>query len=250
VLRDGDQHEGIDLAFGGGGHRIDFAKLLAASVQLYPQTDVFLDLANARARDGGDVRFGMTDVSIADITTDTPRLRFTDSDGTAHEITACIVVGADGSCSMCRHQFPETQRRQYFREYPFAWFGILCEAPPSAPELIYNHSEGGFALISQRTETLQRMYFQCSPDDDVDAWSDDRLAYSEILPDEKGPTCAAFLDRAIGYFAAHGITRIERLMTDNAWAYRWSLRELCAAAGIKQAFIRPHCPWQNARSSA
>ena len=74
-----------------------------------------------------------------------------------------------------------------------------------------------------------------------------RLAYSEILPDEKGPTCADFLDRAIGYFAAHGITNIEQLMTDNAWAYRYSLRELCAAADIKQIFIRPHCPWQNGK---
>ncbi len=70
---------------------------------------------------------------------------------------------------------PEAERRQYFREYPFAWFGILCEAPPSAPELIYSHSERGFALISQRTETLQRMYFQCDPEEDVDAWSDDRI---------------------------------------------------------------------------
>jgi transposase InsO family protein len=74
-----------------------------------------------------------------------------------------------------------------------------------------------------------------------------RLAYSEILPDEKGPTCAAFLGRAIDYFASHGITSIERLMTDNAWAYRYSLRDLCAAAGIKQVFIRPHCPWQNGK---
>jgi transposase InsO family protein len=74
-----------------------------------------------------------------------------------------------------------------------------------------------------------------------------RLAYSEILSDEKGPACAAFLARAIDYFAAHGIGRIERLMTDNAWAYRYSLRELCAAAGIKQVFIRPHCPWQNGK---
>jgi hypothetical protein len=53
--------------------------------------------------------------------------------------------------------------RRVFRKYPFAWFGILCEAPMSAPELIYNHSERGFALISQRTDTLQRMYFQCDP---------------------------------------------------------------------------------------
>ena len=74
-----------------------------------------------------------------------------------------------------------------------------------------------------------------------------RLAYSEVLPDERGPTCTAFLARAIDYFAAHGITNIERLMTDNAWAYRWSLRELCTAAGIKQVFIRPHCPWQNGK---
>jgi transposase InsO family protein len=74
-----------------------------------------------------------------------------------------------------------------------------------------------------------------------------RLAYSEVLPDEKGPTCAAFLTRAIDYFADRGITQIQRLMTDNAWAYRWSLREVCAAHGIRQKFIRPHCPWQNGK---
>jgi len=74
-----------------------------------------------------------------------------------------------------------------------------------------------------------------------------RLAYSEILPDEKGPTCAGFLSRALEHFAAHGIDRIERLMTDNAWAYRWSLRELCTARSIRQVFIRPHCPWQNGK---
>ncbi len=74
-----------------------------------------------------------------------------------------------------------------------------------------------------------------------------RLAYSEILPDEKGPTCAQFLRRAIDYFAAHGITGIERLMTDNAWAYRWSLRAVCVEHDIKQKFIKPHCPWQNGK---
>jgi transposase InsO family protein len=79
----------------------------------------------------------------------------------------------------------------------------------------------------------------------VDDYS--RLAYSEILPDEKGATCAAFLERAIDYFAARGITRIERLMTDNAWAYRWSLREVCATHQIRQKFIKPHCPWQNGK---
>jgi transposase InsO family protein len=76
-----------------------------------------------------------------------------------------------------------------------------------------------------------------------------RLAYSEVLPDEKGPTCAAFLQRAAAYFASKGITRIERLMTDNAFAYRYStdLQRVCAALGTQQKFIRPHCPWQNGK---
>jgi transposase InsO family protein len=74
-----------------------------------------------------------------------------------------------------------------------------------------------------------------------------RLAYSEVLPDEKGPTCAGFLTRAAAYFAAHGIPRIQRVMTDNAWAYRWSLRGVCAELGAKQVFIKPHCPWQNGK---
>jgi transposase InsO family protein len=74
-----------------------------------------------------------------------------------------------------------------------------------------------------------------------------RLAYSEVLPDEKGSTCAGFLARAAGHFAAHGIERIERVMTDNAWAYKWSLRGVIADLGARQVFIRPHCPWQNGK---
>lgn len=74
-----------------------------------------------------------------------------------------------------------------------------------------------------------------------------RLAYSEVLPDEKGVTCAGFLARAAAYFAANGIDRIERVMTDNAWAYRYSLRDVCASIGARQKFIKPHCPWQNGK---
>jgi transposase InsO family protein len=79
----------------------------------------------------------------------------------------------------------------------------------------------------------------------VDDYS--RLAYSEVLADEKGLTSAAFLRRAATYFRARGISSIDCLMTDNAWAYRYSLREVCAEMGTCQIFIKPHCPWQNGK---
>ena len=76
-----------------------------------------------------------------------------------------------------------------------------------------------------------------------------RLAYSEIHPDEKGPTCAAFLARAAAYFAVHGITRINQVITDNHMSYKLSndVREIMASLGAQHLFIRPHCPWQNGK---
>jgi transposase InsO family protein len=76
-----------------------------------------------------------------------------------------------------------------------------------------------------------------------------RLAYSEILPDEKGSSCAAFLLRAASNFAAHGITQIERVITDNHFSYRKSVEvaEAVAALGAQHKFIKPHCPWQNGK---
>lgn len=174
VLTDGDRHDGIELRFNGESHRIDFQDLVGESVWLYPQTDVFKDLAARREADGGDVRYGVTDTAIHDVDGD-PRVWFTDADGTEVELRAEFIVGADGSRSHCRGQIPEAHRKWYFHEYPFAWFGILAEAPRSSEELIYANSENGFALISQRTETVQRMYFQCDPGEDVNNWSDERI---------------------------------------------------------------------------
>jgi len=76
-----------------------------------------------------------------------------------------------------------------------------------------------------------------------------RLAYSEILPDEKGPTCAAFILRAAEHFATHGITAIERVITDNHFSYRKSndVKDAMTTLGARHTFIRPHCPWQNGK---
>ncbi|WP_072810259.1 4-hydroxybenzoate 3-monooxygenase [Rhodococcus zopfii] len=186
VLSEGHRHDGIDLRFGGRSHRIDFQDLVGESVWLYPQNEVFVDLAAARERDSGDVRYSVRDTEVLDVTTDTPKIRFTEADGTEVEIRCRILVGADGSQSICRRAIPADVRSDHFIEYPFAWFGILTEAPPSAPELIYARSEHGFALISQRSETVQRMYFQCDPAEDASAWTEERI-WDELQRRVEGP---------------------------------------------------------------
>ena len=77
-----------------------------------------------------------------------------------------------------------------------------------------------------------------------------RIGYAEVVPDEKGATAAGFLTRAARYFASHGIHRIERVLTDNALAYRNSaaFRQSVSDLGAVQRFIKPHCPWTNGKA--
>jgi p-hydroxybenzoate 3-monooxygenase len=175
ALTEGARHEGIELRFGGQGHRIDFTGLTGRAVWLYPQHEVLKDLIAARLAAGADIRFEARDVALHGITSDEPVISFTDTDGTPVELRCDVIAGCDGSSGISRRSVPDGERTDYFRAYPFGWFGILAEAPPSAKELVYAHSERGFALISTRTPQVQRMYFQCDPDERPDDWSDDRI---------------------------------------------------------------------------
>src|SRR5262249_14952607 len=76
----------------------------------------------------------------------------------------------------------------YAHAYPFGWFGILVESPRSCEELIYARHERGFALVSTRSPSLQRLYFQCDPKGRVQDWPDDRI-WAELharLADSEG----------------------------------------------------------------
>ncbi|MDQ0726589.1 4-hydroxybenzoate 3-monooxygenase [Microbacterium sp. W4I20] len=172
VLTVGNRHDGIELRFNGEGHRIDFPELVGRSVWLYPQHEVLKDLIAARLAAGQDVLFETEVTGVGDVETDRPWVTATTSDDEELRIEAEFVVGADGSRSVVRPAVTGSSAGGHFREYPFAWFGILCEAPPSSDELIYSNSPDGFALISQRSATIQRMYFQCDPDADPNALSE------------------------------------------------------------------------------
>jgi p-hydroxybenzoate 3-monooxygenase len=174
MARDGFVHHGINLAFSGRLHRINMYELTGGrAVTVYAQHEVLKDLIARRLADGGDIRFGISDTAVDGITGgDSPTIRFT-SDGQQQSLECDFVIGADGSRTYTRGLIP--QRTDFFRQYPFAWFGILAEAPPSSDELIYAHSDRGFALISTRSPSVQRLYFQCDPETNVDDWSDQQI---------------------------------------------------------------------------
>lgn len=175
MKREGFVHTGVELRFDGQGHRIDLSDLTGGkAITVYAQHEVIKDLVKARLETGGEILFGVSDVSLHGIDGDKPAIRFT-QDGEQREIVCDFVAGCDGSQSMCRSYIPEDKRSQYSRIYPFGWFGILVEAPPSSEELIYAHHERGFSLVSTRSADVQRLYFQCDPKDSVDNWSDDRI---------------------------------------------------------------------------
>jgi p-hydroxybenzoate 3-monooxygenase len=176
MLRDGFVHHGINLAFAGGLHRINLFELTGGrAVTVYAQHEVLVDLIARRLHDGGDVRFEVADTRVEDLETDRPTIRFS-HEGRQESLECDFVIGADGSRTYTRFLIPEGRvRADFFRQYPFAWFGVLADAPPSSDELIYAHSDRGFVLVSTRSPSVQRLYFQCPPETDVDDWSDDRI---------------------------------------------------------------------------
>ena len=127
VHTDGYEHHGIELRFDRAGHRIDFTALVGATCWLYPQTTSSSISPTPGDGDGGDVRFGVKDTQVSGVDGDSPLIRFVDADGTECEIQCEVVAGTDGSRSICRFLIPENQRVHYFKEYPFAWFGVLSE---------------------------------------------------------------------------------------------------------------------------
>ena len=68
---------------------------------------------------------------------------------------------------MCRPSIPAGVLSTFERAYPFAWLGILAEAPPTHEELIYAYHERGFALYSMRSPEITRLYVQVAPDEDI-----------------------------------------------------------------------------------
>lgn len=169
--REGFVHEGINLAYSGGMFRIDFDALVDSSVMVYGQTQVQQDLYDIA---GDSVIDEASDVALHDLDTDAPFVTYAKG-GEQHKIDCDFIAGCDGYHGVSRASIPARLLRTYEKVYPFGWLGVLSETPPVADELIYANHERGFALCSMRHTMLSRYYVQCSLDDDLSEWPDDRF---------------------------------------------------------------------------
>jgi p-hydroxybenzoate 3-monooxygenase len=175
LQREGLVHHGVELRFEGEGHRIDLSGLTGGrTITIYGQQEVVKDLIAGRLRDGGDIRFEVSDVRLEGISSDAPSIAF-NHDGEAQTLECDVIAGCDGFHGVSRHAIPDGVLADFDRTYPFAWLGILAEVPPSSEELIYTHHHRGFALASLRSPKISRLYLQVPPDADLDEWPDDRI---------------------------------------------------------------------------
>jgi p-hydroxybenzoate 3-monooxygenase len=175
LRREGIRHAGIYLAFLGGRHRIDFEELTGGrAITIYGQNEVVKDLIEARCASGRPLLYSVEDVSVANCDTLQPHMRFRHA-GEENEIVCDFIAGCDGWHGVCRPSIPPGKVFVYEREYPFGWLGILSRATPSCSELVYALHEHGFALFSMRSAGVTRLYFQCSPHEDLTHWNDEAI---------------------------------------------------------------------------
>ncbi|MBO3748439.1 4-hydroxybenzoate 3-monooxygenase [Streptosporangiaceae bacterium NEAU-GS5] len=170
LQREGLLHHGIELRYGGAGHRIAFEKLVPGrAITVYGQQEVVKDLIAARLAAGGDIRFEIDDVAVHSLEND-PYLTFG-----GERLDCDVIAGCDGFHGISRPTIPDGVLTTYERDYPFAWLGILARVAPSSEELIYARNERGFALHSMRSPVISRFYLQVPPDAELGDWPDERI---------------------------------------------------------------------------
>jgi p-hydroxybenzoate 3-monooxygenase len=178
MQREGILHWGINIGINGDLHRIDFKVLVDKRVAIYGQQEVVKDLVERRLADGGPLLFEVDGVSVHELTSQRPKIRFTHQ-GRAQEIECDFIAGCDGFHGITRPSIPDGVLTVFERDYPFGWLGILSESPPPDHELIYSYTDRGFALYTMRSMSLSRLYLQCDHDEDIDGWPEARI-WSEL----------------------------------------------------------------------
>jgi p-hydroxybenzoate 3-monooxygenase len=172
--REGIVHGGIYLQFDRERHHVPFSELTGRSIVIYGQTEVVKDLIAARIDSELPLLFEVDDVTLSEIDGPLPRITFR-REGTTDELECDVIAGCDGFHGVSRDSIPAGILTTFEREYPFGWLGILADVAPSMDELVYTHSDRGFALLSLRSPHLSRYYLQVRHDENIDEWPDERI---------------------------------------------------------------------------
>ena len=174
MLKEGLVHDGVEIAFDGVRHRINFRELTGKAVVVYGQTEVTRDLMEGRAAAGLTTIYEAEDVAVHDFDTSAPRVTYV-KDGVTQEVQCDFIAGCDGFHGVTRKSVPQKAITEHERVYPFGWLGLLSDTPPVSPELIYSNHPRGFSLCSMRSMSRSRYYVQCGLDEKVEDWSDARF---------------------------------------------------------------------------
>jgi p-hydroxybenzoate 3-monooxygenase len=158
-------------------HRLDLEELTGRGGTIYGQSEVVKDLIQARLSAGGSIFFEVSEVAAHGLDTDEPALSFRHN-GRSHLLHCDFIAGCDGHHGVCRQAITHAVR-MFDCLHPFGWLGILAAAPPIAPEIVYSCHERGLALFSMRGPQVSRLYLQCTPDEDLRQWPDERI-WSEL----------------------------------------------------------------------
>ncbi|CAN7636406.1 4-hydroxybenzoate 3-monooxygenase [Phyllobacterium sp. LjRoot231] len=172
---EGLRHDGFSLVFDGRDHRIDLFGLTGGKrVMVYGQTELTRDLMEHREKSGGVTIYDASNVQPHDFDGSAPCVTY-EKDGVTNRIDCDFIAGCDGFHGVSRKSVPERSLRIFEKIYPFGWLGILADVPPVNHELIYANHPRGFALCSMRSAIRSRYYVQCSLDEKIEDWSDDRF---------------------------------------------------------------------------
>ncbi len=173
--REGQIHEGVELAFGERRVRVDLKALTGGdTVMVYGQTEVTRDPMDARKASATPIFYGVPDVQLHDLKGEAPWVSFT-LNGETVRLDCDHIAGCDGFHGVSRRSIPAGALTEFERIYPFGWLGLLSDTPPVAEELIYASHERGFALCSMRSATRSRYYLQVGLEEKVEDWSDQRF---------------------------------------------------------------------------
>ncbi|OIJ93476.1 4-hydroxybenzoate 3-monooxygenase [Streptomyces sp. MUSC 14] len=177
--REGLRHDGIELRFDRTRHRVDLrARTGGRSVTVYAQTEVCKDLIALQLKDGGPLLFEAQALAVEGAGGERPRVRFR-HEGREDVLECDYVVGCDGFRGVARAAVPAAVARVSERAYPYAWLGILADAPPSHDELVYARHDRGFALLSMRSASVSRLYLQVPAGTRAEEWADGEI-WSEL----------------------------------------------------------------------